>query len=114
MVEVIPTEVRIPVGRAYFKDTITKLEDRDIECTTTEVEDSDLHITVALIQTISERSSRRLVDDTSDVQTSDLTSFLRSLTLSIVEVSRYGDDGIRNFSTEVVFSRLLHLLQDDC
>ena len=113
VVEVITTEVRITIGRAYFEDTITELEDRDIERTTTEVEDSDLHIAVALVKTVGERSCRRFIDDTTDVQTSDLTSFLRSLTLSVVEVGRYGDDGIRDLSTEVVLSRLLHLLQDD-
>ena len=46
---VITAQVSITVSRKYFEYTTTKLKDRDIECTTTKVEYSNLHIFVSLI-----------------------------------------------------------------
>ena len=81
LVEVITAQVGITVGGQYLEHTATELKDRDIECTTTKVEYGNLHIFVGLVNTVSQCSSRRLVYDTFNVQTSNLTSFLRSLTL---------------------------------
>ena len=102
----------ITIGSEHLKHAATELEDRDIERTTTKVENSDLHVLVGFVHTVSQSGSRRLVDDTAHLQTSDLTSLLGSLTLRVGEVSRYGDDSLVDLLTEVVLSGLLHLLQD--
>ena len=81
MVEVITTEVGITVGRFYLEDTVAQLQDGDIERTTTQVIHGDLHILVCLIQTVSQSSGRRFVDDTADFQASDFTGLFGGLTL---------------------------------
>ena len=101
----------ITIGREHLEHTTTELEDRDIECTTTEVEHGNLHILVSLIHTVCQSSSSGLVDDTLHVEACNLTSLLGSLTLRVGEVGRHSDDGIRHLLTDIVLSGLLHLLQ---
>ena len=112
LVEVVTTEVSVTVCRQYFEYTATEFEDRDIECTTTEVEYSYLHVLVSLVDTVSQSSSSRFVYDTLHFQTCNLTSFLSSLTLRVREVSRNCDNRFSYFLAEVVFSSLLHLLKN--
>ena len=81
LVEVVTTEVSITVCREHFKHTATEFEDRDIESTATKVKHCNLHVLVGLVHTISKCSSRRFIYDTLHFETSDLTSFLSSLTL---------------------------------
>ena len=113
MVEIVTTKVGITVGCFYFEYTVAEFEHRYIVGTTTAVEDNNLHVLVGLVEAISQGSSGRFVDDTAYVQTSDLTGFLSSLTLGVVEVCRHCDDSFGNLLSEVVFSGLFHLLKDD-
>ena len=103
MVEIIAAQVRIAVGRFHFEHAVAQLQDRNIERTAAQVEDGDLHILAFLIQTVSQRSGRRLVDDTPHLQARDLTGLLRSLTLRIGEIGR-------NLLPQVILGRLLHFL----
>ena len=112
MVEVITTEVSITIGWEHFKHTATKFEDRDIKRTTTEVKHGNLHILVCLVNTVCQSSGSRFVDNTLNIETSNLSGFLGGLTLRVWEVSRNGDDSFRHFLSEVIFSRLLHLLKN--
>ena len=110
MVEIIAAQVRIAVGRFHFEHAVAQLQDRNIERTAAQVEDGDLHILAFLIQTVSQRSGRRLVDDTPHLQARDLTGLLRSLTLRIGEIGRNGDYRFRNLLPQVILGRLLHFL----
>ena len=101
----------VTIGGEHLEHAAAELQDGDIERTATEVEDGNLHILVGLVDTVSQSGSRGLVHDTADVEACNLSGFLRSLTLRVREVGRYGDDGIRHFLSEVVLSGLLHLLQ---
>ena len=112
LVEIITTQVGITISRKYFKHTTTKFKDRDIECTTTKVEYSNLHIFVSLIKTISQSSSCRFVHNTFHFQTCNLTSFFSSLTLWVWEVCRNGDNSFCNFLSQIILGCFLHLLQD--
>ena len=71
----------ITVCREYFEHAATELEDRDIECTATEVEYGDLHVLVSLVYAVSECGCCRLVHDTANVEACDLACLLCSLTL---------------------------------
>ena len=51
VVEVVTSEVGIAVGGHYLEETVTKVHDRDIECTATKVEHSNLHALVHLVKT---------------------------------------------------------------
>ena len=101
----------ITIGGQHLEHTTTELQDRDIKCTTTKVEHSNLHVLVSLVNTVCQRSGSRLVHDTLNVQAGNLTSLLGSLTLRVREVSRHGNHSICHFLSQIVLSRLLHLLQ---
>ena len=113
VVEIVTAQVRIAIGRFHFEHAVAQLQDRNIERTAAQVEDGDLHILAFLIQTVSQRSGRRLVDDTPHLQARDLTGLLRSLTLRIGEIGRNGDYRFRNLLPQVILGRLLHFLQND-
>lgn len=81
LVEVVAAEVCITVCREHLEHAATELEDRDIECTATEVEHCDLHVLVSLVYAVSECGCCRLVHDTADVETCNLTCLLCSLAL---------------------------------
>ena len=111
MVEVVTTKVSVTVSRFYFKYTIAEFEDRDIECTTTEVEYCDFLVFVDFVKTIRKSRSSRFVYDTFYCKTSDFASFFCRLTLSIVEVSRNCDDCFSYSLTKIVFGSFLHFLK---
>jgi len=110
-VEVITTEVCITAGRFDFKNTVAELQNGDIECSATEVINGDCLILILLIETISQRSGRRLVNNTFYSKTGNFACFLRSFTLRIVKVGRHCNDRFRNFFAEIFLSSLLHLLK---
>ena len=90
----------VTIGRENFEGPITSdLEDRDIEGSSTEVIDGDLLIRI-LIGTVGEGSCCRLVDDTLDVESCDLSCIDRRLTFCIIEVGRDGDNSLSDFLSE--------------
>jgi hypothetical protein len=111
-VEVFATKVSVTVGGLDLEDTSLDLKNRDIKSTTTQIVNSD-DVVSSLVKTVSESGSGGLVDDTENVETSDLTSVLGSLTLRVVEVSGDGDDSILNVLAHVGLGGLLHLSKDE-
>jgi len=100
-------------GKLNFNDAFADFQDRYIKCTAAKVEHRD-RLVLFLIETISERGRGRLVDNAHHLQAGDLSGILGGLTLRVVKIRRYGDDGFVDLLSEVILSRLLHLLQDDC
>ena len=68
-------------------------KERDIEGSTTEIVNGN-HRRVGAVEAISQGGRGGLIDHTENVEASDSTSILGSLTLGIVEVSGYGDDSM--------------------
>lgn len=95
------------------ENTTLNVQKRHIESTTTKVVDEDVPLLVGLsgTETVSDSGGGGLVDDTEDVQTSNGTGVLGSLTLVVVEVSRHSDDGLLDLLGELGLSDLLHLWQ---
>ena len=93
------------------EDTALDVKKGDIERTTTEIVDEDVPLLLGLsgTETVSDGGSGGLVDDTEDVEASNGTGVLGSLTLVVVEVGRDGDDGLLNLLAELDLSNLLHL-----
>ena len=104
----------VTVCRKHFEDSASEFEDGDIEGTATKVEYGNLHVLMGLVDTIGKCSGGRFVDDTLHFKSGNLSGLLRSLTLRIGEVCRYGDDSFRNLLSEIVFGGLLHLLEHHC
>ena len=87
VVEVLTTQVSVTGSRLDLEDTLLNSQERDIESTTTEIEDEDVALTLSLlVKTVGNGSSSGLVDDTEDVEAGDETSILGGLTLRVVEV----------------------------
>ena len=111
-VKVLTTEVSVTVGGLDLKDTLLHLKNRNIEGTSSQVEDGNYGRVVA-VETVSEGSSGGLVDDTENVKTGNGTSILGSLSLRVVEVSGNSDDGVLDALSKVTGSGLLHLSNNE-
>ena len=113
VVEVLTTQVSITGSGLDLEDTLLNGEERDIEGTTTEIEDQDVALALnLLVETVGDGSGGGLVDDTEDVETRDETGVLGGLALRVVEVGRDGNDSVVDGATEVSLSGLAHLDED--
>ena len=110
-VEVFTTKMGVTIGGLDLEDTLLHLQNGDIEGSSSEIVDSNDRV-VAAVKTVSEGSGGGLVDDTEDLETSDLTGILGSLTLGVVEVGRNGDDCVVDLLVQVLLCSLLHLNED--
>lgn len=111
-IKVLTTQVSVTVGGLDLEDSLLDLKDGDIEGTTTQVVNSN-HTVALLLKTVGQSSSSRLVDNSEDVETRNLTGVLGGLTLRVVEIGRNSDDTVLDRLAQVVLSGLLHLLQDE-
>mmetsp|Transcript_29745 Transcript_29745/g.45989 ORF Transcript_29745/g.45989 Transcript_29745/m.45989 type:complete len:101 (+) Transcript_29745:1307-1609(+) len=98
----------ISVRSNDFEEAFINRQQRDIECTTTEIEHEDISLAF-LVQTVRNGSSSRLVDDSGNVESGDCSCVLGGLALSIVEVRRDGHDGVLDSCSQVALGDLLHL-----
>lgn len=113
VVEVFTTQVSVTSGRLDLEDTLLNGEERDIEGTTTKIEDQDVALTLdLLVKTVGNGGSGGLVDDSENVETGDETGILGSLTLRVVEVSGDGNNSVVDSLAEVRLSSLTHLGED--
>ena len=113
VVEVLTTQVSVTGGRLDLEDTLLDGEERDIESTTTKIEDEDVALTLnLLVKTVGNGSGSRLVDDTEDVEASNQTGILGSLALRVVEVCGNSDDSVVDGATKVRLGGLTHLGED--
>jgi len=102
--------VSVTISGFDFKDTVFDSEEGHIKSTTTEIENEHIAFTLSLlVETVGNSSSGGLINDTLNVETSDLTSIFGSLTLRVVEISGNSDNSVLDGSVEVSFSDLLHL-----
>ena len=112
VVEVLTTKVSIASGGLDFEDSLLDRQVRDIEGTSSEIEDQDAVLTGhLLVETVCDGCCSRLVDDTKDVETGNGARVLGRLTLWVVEECGDSDDSILDGSAKVSLSRLLHLRQ---
>jgi NAD-specific glutamate dehydrogenase. len=113
VVEVLTTQVSVAGSGLDLEDTILDGQERDIEGTTTKIEDEDVALALSLlVETIGNGSSSGFVDDTEDVETGNETGILGGLTLRVVEVGRDGNDGTSDGLAQVGLGSLLHLGED--
>mmetsp|Transcript_20436 Transcript_20436/g.28509 ORF Transcript_20436/g.28509 Transcript_20436/m.28509 type:complete len:270 (+) Transcript_20436:1538-2347(+) len=109
VIEVFTSEEGITVGRFHLKDSTRNFQNRDIEGTSTKVINSNGLSVLTRIHSVSKSSSCRLVDDSLDVQTRDLTRIFSSLTLAVIEISWNCDNCICHFFSEIILCGLFHL-----
>ena len=113
VVEVLTTQVSVTGGRLDLEDTLLNGKERNIEGTTTKIEDEDVALALdLLVKTVGNGGSSRLVDDSENVETGDETSILGSLTLRIVEVGGDSNNSVVDSLAEVRLGGLTHLGED--
>jgi len=96
-----------------LKDTLLDGKKRNIEGSSSQVEDENVSLAIdLLVKTVGNGSGSWLVNDSENVETGDKTGVLGGLTLRVVEVGWDGNDGVVDGSTEVGLSSLSHLHQD--
>ena len=100
----------VAVGCLDFEDTILNGQERNIESSSSEIEDENVAFALTLlVETVSNGGCGWLVDDALNVEAGDGTSVFGSLTLGVVEVSGNSDDGVFNWFAQVCFGDFLHL-----
>ena len=107
-VKIFSAKVRVTVGRLDLEDTGLDLENGDIESTATQIVDG-YNVVGGLVKAVRESSGSGFVDNTENIEASDLTSILGGLTLGVVEVGGNGDDGVLDVLAHVGLGGLLHL-----
>ncbi len=116
LVPIVAAQVVVAVGGLHLNGgeavvVLADLQQGHIEGATTEVEDQDALVFLALLQAVGQCGGGRLVDDTQDVQARDGAGVLGRLTLGVVEVCRAGDHGVGDRLAEVCFGIPLQLHQ---
>ena len=109
LIKVLTSQMGITGSCSNLEDSVIDSEKGNIEGTTTKIEDDNVLLTLALVNSIGNSCSGGLVDDTEHIKASDHTSVLSSLSLSIIEICRYSDNSVLHFASEVVLSYFLHL-----
>ena len=107
-VKVFTTKVRVTVRRLDLENALRHLKDRHIEGTTTQIEDGNGGIFLA-VKTVSQSSGSGLVDNTQHFQASNGACVFSSLTLRVIEVSRHGNHGVLDGLAQVARGSVLEL-----
>ncbi len=110
-VEVLTTQVGITSRSLDGEDTTLDVQKRNIKGSSSEIVDHDITLLVRLAgaETVCDRGSGGLVDDTEDVETGDGTGILGGLSLVVVEVGGYGDHSLLHLLAQLRLRDLLHL-----
>ena len=111
LVEVIAAQMGITIGSTNLKYAILNIHNGHIEGTTAQVKYQN-GLSLVLVNTISQSSSSRLVDNTQYIQAGNLTSILGCLTLAIIKVSRNSNNCLVYLFTQISLSISLQLLQN--
>ena len=111
LIEVITAKTVVTGCCENFLNTVAHLDDRYIECTTAEVINHNL-LVCFLINAIWKSSSSRLIDDTLNFKTSNLTSVLSCLTLCVCKVSRNCNNSLCYCIAKICFCISLKLLKN--
>ncbi|KAK3037837.1 hypothetical protein RJ639_031878 [Escallonia herrerae] len=115
IVKVLPSKVSVTCCGLHFNYTLFNSEKRDIKSTTTKIENKNVLCTNSssfLLHTISEGSSRWLIDDALYIETGNSSSILGCLALGVIEIGRDSYYSILYFCPKKCLSRLTHLNQD--
>ena len=111
MVEIVATKRRIATRSKHFKDTLGKVQKRNVKRTATEVVDQILAFG-SVVQTICQCCSRRFVEKTEYVEACQLCGVLRRLALCIIKIGRDRDHGADELRTDTMFGSFAQDLQN--
>ncbi|KAH3670626.1 hypothetical protein OGAPHI_001141 [Ogataea philodendri] len=113
-IEILTSQVGVTGSSLNGENTTSNVQQGNIESSSTKVENQNVFLLLGLTstKTVSNGGSSRLVDDSQHVQTSNGTSVLGGLSLSVVEVSWDSHNSLLNLLADLGLSNLLHLGQN--
>ena len=95
VIEIFSSEMSVSSGSLDLEDTLLNREERDIESSSSEIENENVLLSDGLlVESVSDGGGGRLVDDSENVHSGDDTGVLGGLSLRIVEVGGDGDNCI--------------------
>ena len=92
MVEVVAAQCAVAAGGFNFKQTFGQLQYGYVERTATQVV-NDKRAFRGIVQPVGNRGGGRLVEEAQDIQACQARGIFGGLTLGIVKISGYGNDG---------------------
>ena len=104
LVEILAAEEGVAVGRLDLEHAVTHLQNGDVERAAAEIVDGDFAAPF-LVQTVSQRSGRGLVDDAKHVEPGNAACVLGRLTLGVVEIGGNRDDRLFDLLSEIGLPR---------
>ena len=111
LINVVAAEVGVAIRGLHLNDAFADFENRNIERTAAKVVHRD-GLVLAFVESVGERCRRGLIDNSLHIEPGNLPGIFGRLALRIVEVRRHSDDRLGHLFAEVVFRRLLELLQN--
>ena len=111
LVNVVATQVGITIGGLHLNHAFADFQNRNIEGAAAEVVYSD-SLVFLLVQAVGQSSRRRLIDDALHIQAGNLTGVFGGLALRIIKVGWDGNHRFGDGLAQIVFRRLLQLLQN--
>merc|ERR1740116_679602 len=112
MVDILASERGVTIGGLHLEYPTGNLEDRNVEGAAAQVVHSD-RLPVLGLHAEGQSCSRGLIDNPLYVEACNLSSILRSLALSVVEVSGHRHDSLRHCAAGIGLGGLLHLLEHE-
>src|SRR5579863_3121992 len=103
--------MRIAIRGDNFEDAVVQLKNRNIEGAAAEIIDRNDSV-LFLVEAVSERCRRRLVDETKYIKPGDTASVFRGLALGIVKICWNGNDRFRHRCAEEALGVAFKLTQD--
>lgn len=96
-----------------FQKSILNAQQRDIESTTTQVEDQYISLSLDIfVQTVGNGCCSGLVDDSQYIQSGNDSGILGGLSLRVVEVGWYCNNSIFDSHSQIVFGSFFHFSQN--
>ena len=111
LVKIVAAQVRIAVGRFHLDHAFADFKNRNIERTAAEVIDRN-RLVLLLIETVSQRSRRRLIHYSLHIKSGNPAGIFRRLPLRVVEVCRNRNHGLVHRTAQIILRSFLQLLQN--
>ena len=111
VVPIVAAEVRVAVGRLHFENAVADFQHGNVERAAAQVIDGDL-LVLLLVEAVGERRRGRFVDDAQHFEAGDFARVLGRVALRVVEISRHGDDRLRDLFAELRFRVGLELREN--
>ena len=112
LVPVVTTKMRVTMGALYFKHSVTNFKNTHVKCSTTKVEHQNGFVFASLFEAVRKCCGSWFVNNAQHFKTCNLSGFFCCRALSVIEICRHRDNGLRNGVAQICFGVALQLHKD--